>query len=81
MLYNAKGMQCNSIHVLSCREALLQHDAYTVPAAYAELGLLYIATGDLVKAQRRLEAARCMRKIIHPLHAIDTPHINTTLHI
>lgn len=41
----------------------MKHDLYTVPAAHTELGLLYIATGKLLEAQRRLETARCV-----PLH-------------
>ena len=37
---------------------MLKHDDYTIPAAHAELGLLYISTGNLPEAQRRLETAR-----------------------
>lgn len=41
-----------------CRASVIHHDHYTVPAATAELGLLYITSGRLEEAQRTLEAAR-----------------------
>ena len=36
----------------------LQHDHYTAPAAHMELGLLYLDTGELDKAERTLEASK-----------------------
>ena len=59
MLTNAQGYVLIVI-IYFCRADALEHDLYTVPAASAELGLLYITTGRLEEAQKYLDGARCV---------------------
>jgi hypothetical protein len=63
-LHLRRGYYTACIYLFShtCRAEHLQHDHYTVPAAIAELGLLYISSGNLDEAQRRLESARCFAR-------------------
>ncbi len=45
--------------MFTCRKAELQSDTYCLPAALAELALLYLDTGaELEEAERALEEAR-----------------------
>ena len=48
----------NDPYVILYRANELHYDTYTVPAASAELGLLYIEMGRIKEAEKRLEAAR-----------------------